>query len=139
VLQKCQPERYCACMLDAESQAGIAAVQVMLRVSNLDKSIEYYETCLGMQLLRKRENPGAHPVSMLTLIYLAFRCSYKECVALYSAWQSDVHHCLKLIVCACNRLARQCCITARIGLPILNQAACCCRQQVHACVHELRS
>jgi hypothetical protein len=35
--------------------------QVMLRVSNLEKSIEYYEKCLGMTLLRKRENPGVPP------------------------------------------------------------------------------
>lgn len=33
--------------------------QVMLRVSDLDKSIAYYENCLGLTLLRKRENPGA--------------------------------------------------------------------------------
>jgi catechol 2,3-dioxygenase-like lactoylglutathione lyase family enzyme len=32
--------------------------QVMLRVTDLDKSIEYYEKCLGMQLLRKRDNAG---------------------------------------------------------------------------------
>jgi lactoylglutathione lyase len=32
--------------------------QVMLRVSDLDKSIAYYENCLGMQLIRKRDNPG---------------------------------------------------------------------------------
>lgn len=31
----------------------------MLRVSDLEKSIKYYEDCIGMQLLRKRENPGA--------------------------------------------------------------------------------
>jgi catechol 2,3-dioxygenase-like lactoylglutathione lyase family enzyme len=31
----------------------------MLRVSNLDESIKYYEQCLGMKLIRKRENPGA--------------------------------------------------------------------------------
>lgn len=30
----------------------------MLRVSDLDKSIKYYEECIGMKLLRKRENPG---------------------------------------------------------------------------------
>ena len=35
-------------------------VQVMLRVSNLDKSIEYYEKCLGMQCLRKRDNEGVN-------------------------------------------------------------------------------
>ena len=33
--------------------------QVMLRVSNLEASIKYYEECLGMKLLRTRENPGA--------------------------------------------------------------------------------
>ena len=33
--------------------------QVMLRVSDLDKSIAYYENCLGLKLLRKRDNPGA--------------------------------------------------------------------------------
>jgi lactoylglutathione lyase len=32
--------------------------QVMLRVTDLDKSIQYYEKCLGMQLLRKRDNAG---------------------------------------------------------------------------------
>ena len=34
-------------------------VQVMLRVSNLEASIKYYEECLGMKLIRTRENPGA--------------------------------------------------------------------------------
>jgi lactoylglutathione lyase len=29
----------------------------MLRVSDLDKSIEYYTKVLGMTLLRKRDNP----------------------------------------------------------------------------------
>lgn len=33
--------------------------QVMLRVSDLEKSIAYYRDCLGMKLLRTRDNPGA--------------------------------------------------------------------------------
>lgn len=31
----------------------------MLRVSDLEKSIAYYRDCLGMKLLRTRDNPGA--------------------------------------------------------------------------------
>ena len=30
--------------------------QVMLRVTDLDAAVAYYENCLGMQLIRKREN-----------------------------------------------------------------------------------
>lgn len=33
--------------------------QVMLRVSDLERSIAYYRDCLGMKLLRTRDNPGA--------------------------------------------------------------------------------
>ena len=33
------------------------AMQVMLRVSDLDKSIEYYTAVMGMTLLRKRDVP----------------------------------------------------------------------------------
>ena len=31
--------------------------QVMLRVTDLERSIKYYTECLGMKLLRTRENP----------------------------------------------------------------------------------
>lgn len=58
----------------AEAPAGVATLpgpasplplplQVMLRVSDLEKSIKYYEDCIGMKLLRKRENPGAARLS----------------------------------------------------------------------------
>jgi hypothetical protein len=43
----------------ANANKGVDVMQVMLRVSNLEESIKYYEQCLGMQLIRKRENPGA--------------------------------------------------------------------------------
>ena len=33
------------------------SVQVMLRVTDLDKSIKYYTEALGMQLLKKKDNP----------------------------------------------------------------------------------
>ena len=46
-------------LIEREKATQEPFCQVMLRVSNLDKSIEYYEKCLGMKLLRKRENPGA--------------------------------------------------------------------------------
>ena len=46
-------------LIEREKPTKEPFCQVMLRVSNLDKSIEYYEKCLGMTLLRKRENPGA--------------------------------------------------------------------------------
>jgi len=39
--------------------AGDPLCQVMLRVSDLEASIRYYTECIGMTLLRKRENPGA--------------------------------------------------------------------------------
>ena len=42
--------------------------QVMLRVTDLDKSIKYYTECLGMRLLRKRENPEYK----YTLAFLAY-------------------------------------------------------------------
>jgi lactoylglutathione lyase len=32
-------------------------LQVMLRVTDLDKSIQYYTEALGLTLLRKRDNP----------------------------------------------------------------------------------
>lgn len=31
--------------------------QVMLRVTDLDKAIQYYTEALGLTLIRKRENP----------------------------------------------------------------------------------
>ncbi len=37
---------------------GNMHTQVMLRVSNLERSIAYYRDCLGMKLLRTRDNPG---------------------------------------------------------------------------------
>ena len=56
--------------------------QVMLRVTNLEKSIKYYTEALGMKLLRTKENPEykytlaflgygpeeTHPVSACTLL-----------------------------------------------------------------------
>lgn len=42
--------------------------QVMLRVSDLDKSIEYYTKALGCELLRKRDNPE----NKYTLAFLAY-------------------------------------------------------------------
>jgi hypothetical protein len=48
-------------LIQREAESPEPFAQVMLRVSNLDKSIKYYEDCLGMKLLRKRENPGARP------------------------------------------------------------------------------
>ena len=42
--------------------------QVMLRVTDLEKSIKYYTECLGMQLLRTRENPEYK----YTLAFLAY-------------------------------------------------------------------
>jgi lactoylglutathione lyase len=52
-------------LIQRESESSEPFAQVMLRVMDLDKSIKYYEDCLGMQLLRKRDNPGVHqaPVS----------------------------------------------------------------------------
>jgi len=42
--------------------------QVNLRVKNLDESIKYYTECLGMKLLRTRENPE----NKYTLAFLAY-------------------------------------------------------------------
>ena len=36
---------------------GRCAAQVMLRVTDLDKSIKYYTEALGMQLIKKKDNP----------------------------------------------------------------------------------
>ncbi|KAL8489759.1 hypothetical protein ACS0TY_025588 [Phlomoides rotata] len=42
--------------------------QVMLRVGDLDRSIEFYEKAYGMQLLRKRDNPE-YKVKLLLLFF----------------------------------------------------------------------
>lgn len=43
-------------------------VQVMLRVSDLDKSIQYYTEALGLKLLRKKDNETGR----YTLAFLAY-------------------------------------------------------------------
>ena len=43
-------------------------LQVMLRVTDLDRSIEFYTKVLGCQLLRKRDNPEYK----YTLAFLAY-------------------------------------------------------------------
>lgn len=48
----------------------------MLRVTDLDKSIEYYEKCLGMQCLRRKDNEGA--LSILFLITCGHACSPRD-------------------------------------------------------------
>jgi lactoylglutathione lyase len=50
--------------------------QVMLRVSDLDKSIEYYTKVLGMTLLRKRDNPEYK----YTLAFLGYGPEEDNCV-----------------------------------------------------------
>jgi catechol 2,3-dioxygenase-like lactoylglutathione lyase family enzyme len=57
-------------LIQRETESSEPLAQVMLRVTDLEKSIKYYEDCIGMKLLRKRENPGAcsvaceaHPVA----------------------------------------------------------------------------
>lgn len=50
--------------------------QVMLRVSNLEKSVEYYEKCLGMKLLRTRENPDYK----YTLAFMSYGPEEDSCV-----------------------------------------------------------
>ena len=42
-------------------------MQVMLRVSDLDKSIQYYTEALGMKLLRKKDNEtGKYTLAFLS-------------------------------------------------------------------------
>ena len=43
-------------------------LQVMLRVTDLDKSIKYYTEALGMQLVKKKDNPEYK----YTLAFLAY-------------------------------------------------------------------
>jgi lactoylglutathione lyase len=50
--------------------------QVMLRVTDLDASIAYYTQCLGMTLIRKRENEGGR----YTLAFLGYGEETDQCV-----------------------------------------------------------
>lgn len=50
--------------------------QVMLRVGNLERSIQYYTECLGMKLLRTRENPEYK----YTLAFLGYGPEDSTCV-----------------------------------------------------------
>ena len=50
--------------------------QVMLRVTDLDKSIQYYTECLGCTLLRKRDSPE----QKYTLAFLAYGPEEDNCV-----------------------------------------------------------
>jgi lactoylglutathione lyase len=48
----------------------------MLRVTNLERSIQYYTEALGMQLLRTRENPEYK----YTLAFLGYGPEEENCV-----------------------------------------------------------
>jgi catechol 2,3-dioxygenase-like lactoylglutathione lyase family enzyme len=60
--------------------AAAAAPQVMLRVSDLDKSIEYYTKVLGMTLLRKRDVPE-YKYTLAFLGYGERNCHNGQCVS----------------------------------------------------------
>lgn len=46
-------------LIQRERESSEPLAQVMLRVTDLEKSIKFYEDCVGMKLLRTRENKGA--------------------------------------------------------------------------------
>jgi len=50
--------------------------QVMLRVTDLDASIQYYTECLGCTLLRKKDNPEYK----YTLAFLGYGPEDENCV-----------------------------------------------------------
>lgn len=50
--------------------------QVMLRVTDLDRSIQYYTEALGMKLLRKRDNPEYK----YTLAFMSYGPENENCV-----------------------------------------------------------
>ncbi len=51
------PTGYSWELIEREGEITEPIAQVMLRVGDLDKSIEFYTKCLGMKLLRTRDNP----------------------------------------------------------------------------------
>lgn len=62
--------------------------QVMLRVTDLDASIKYYTECLGMTLIRKRENEGGR----YTLAFLGYGPEADSCVfELTFNWDKTSH------------------------------------------------
>jgi hypothetical protein len=60
----------------AARHAGPAGRQVMLRVTDLDASIQYYTECLGCTLLRKKDNPEYK----YTLAFLGYGPEDANCV-----------------------------------------------------------
>ena len=54
-LQQCKPGVLSRCMCD--SCCCLNVCQVMLRVTDLDRSIKFYTEALGMTLIRTRDNP----------------------------------------------------------------------------------
>ena len=48
----------------------------MLRVTDLDASIQYYTEALGMQLLRKRDNPEYK----YTLAFMGYAAEEESCI-----------------------------------------------------------
>lgn len=75
-----------ACALPVPHMCLAAVPQVMLRVSNLDASIKYYTECLGMKLLRTRDNPEYQ----YTLAFLGYTDEDKGTVGLASGVMSRV-------------------------------------------------
>lgn len=63
-------------LIQREGKQSDPICQVMLRVSDLDKSIKYYEECLGMKLLRKRDNPEYK----YTLAFMGYGPEESSCV-----------------------------------------------------------
>lgn len=67
--------------------AAVCLVQVMLRVGDLQRSIDWYQNVLGMKLLRTRDNPeykytlafmGYGPEDSSTVIELTYNYDKKE-------------------------------------------------------------
>ena len=67
--------------------------QVMLRVTDLDRSIQYYTEALGMKLLRKRDNPEGK----YTLAFMAYGPEEENTVI-----ELTYNWCALLLALCCN-------------------------------------
>ena len=66
-------------------------MQVMLRVTDLDKSIKYYTEALGMQLIKKKDNPDYK----YTLAFLGYGPEEENVV-----FELTYNWCLPHLLCA---------------------------------------
>lgn len=93
----------CPCSLPISDQMHLSevyTVQVMLRVTDLDKSIKYYTEALGMQLIKKKDNPDYK----YTLAFLGYGPEEENVVfELTYNWWPPTHLLCTALLCEIER------------------------------------